>query len=269
MPKPTRRRTTVGSSPATDEASQVRPKWLSTVPEILTPEEARAKREWIAALYTKEIVSKAAKAAQLAKPADIKALKEHFVLTGLWFIDQKDLRHPNASYAVEREQLRNIASQAKKLRQSLATLNDEAARSLWHVFGYSLAMLHPKFPSGHVTDFGLTVTKRQHTDGAFEIQHLRPHQIAEAIFVLEKLAEQTSPTLPTKKGGQHQDEVLLNWINSARHFWLRHSQMAFDPRNHAYDFCYVGFQPLDGNISEQKIKTAMRAVNKRHSMRNL
>jgi hypothetical protein len=263
---PAKRKTRTGATAqpmGPDDASRL-PNWMTTVPEILTIKQVQARRDWMEAIYSDEIVRKIASAGRFSDPIDIPALKEFLVVVGLWFDDHKDSRNPSASHAAEREQLKRIAKQAEKLETALVGATSVTAEVLWRPFSHMMLWLHPDAPSHIIPELGLTVTRRQHTDGAFEMQHLLPHQMIEAVSVIRKTAELAASKLPTQKGGNREFEALLNWINSAFHFWTKNSLLAFDPRSPAFDFCYIAFKRLVQDITESQIRTAMRTINGRH-----
>jgi hypothetical protein len=252
-----------GENPAGGPATKSpTPKWMLPVSETLSLQEARDRMAWVAALYDDKTLLKIAKATRFKDGCDNSIIKEFLVIVGCWYLERKDDRDPMASFAANKVELRKIASLAKKLETALEEMSEVSAISLWQPFQHLTMMVHPNVPSGHVTDFGLTITKRSHADGAFEMQHLRPHQIEEAIRVLQRLAEQAAIALPEQKGGQRQFIGLQNWVSSAQYFWRAHSLLAFDPRSAALDFCYLAFKQLDGNVSRQQLGSAMRAANK-------
>jgi len=217
----------------------------------------------MAALYSDEVIQKIAKAARFEDPSCIEDMKQFLISVGHWFVDHKNDRHPGTSFATDRDQLKKISVLAGKLESLLLAMSEVSAKSLWHPFGDAARMVYPALQSSFITDFGLTVTKREYDNDTFEIQHLRPHQLMEAIHVLKQLAEEAASALPAKKGGQQQFEPRQNWIVSAQNFWIRHSKSAFDPRTPAFDFCYQAFERLDGSVTPQQIRSAMRAANKR------
>jgi len=233
----------------------------SLVPDIPTPEEVQAKRAWVEARYPPNIIKKIAKAARFKNADTVAAMRDFLILAGLWYLDHKDVRDPSASLELEREQLIAIATAAAKLEKLLQTMGDISAISLWHPF-QQISLLALRMPSNFVTDFGLTIIQRPYgDDGAFAIEHLRPHQIEEAIHVLSHLARQAALSLPKQRAGQRQFGPRQDWIKSAAHFWRSHSSVAFDPRSAAAGFCYLAFQQLDKSVTEAQIRSGMRAAN--------
>ena len=183
------------------------------------------------------------------------------MLAGCWFTERRDDRDPNDSYEPDRDQLEAIAAQAAKLKELLTSMSNVSAESLWHPFHQISLLVLRMPPSGFVTNFGLTVFQRAHANGSFSIEHLRPHQIEEAVRVLHLLAAQAATSLPKQKGGQRQFRPRQDWVNSARYFWRSHSKYAFDTRSAAVDFCHLAFRQLDKNVKEQEIRSAIRSAN--------
>jgi hypothetical protein len=233
----------------------------SLVPDIPTPEEVQAKRAWVEARYPENIINKIAKAARLKDPGTIAAMKGFLIDVGLWYLDHKDLPDPSASLEPEREQLEAVAATAAKLTKLLQSMSETSAISLWHPFQH-ISLLALRSPPNFVTDFGLTVIQRPYgDDGAFVIEHLRPHQIEEAVRVLQQLATQAAQSLPKQRAGQRQFGPRQDWIRSAAHFWRNHSKLAFDPRSPAADFCHLALQQLDKSVTEAQIRSGIRAAN--------
>jgi hypothetical protein len=247
-------------SGAKQDAGFSTPKWMISVPEMPTQQEVQERRAWVAALYPQPVIDGIAKAARFTRPEDISDMAKFLLSAGYMFQDQKDDRHPGASFAPDRKYLERIAQRAGELEIALANLSDISAQSLWHPF--QRVITAPPTGRGYTTHYGLTVHEVQQPDGAYIINHLRPHQIEESVYVIRRLAELAAADLPDQRGGQPQYGARQNWIISAQNFWRAHSPLAFDPRSIARDFCFTAFLPLDGSITPRQIDSAVRAANK-------
>ncbi len=222
------------NSPGIPEAGHSIPKWMISGPEILDDQEVRGRQAWVAAQYPDTIIADIANAARFKNSKDIADMREFLLKAGYMFSKRKGNRQPRASFAPDRKQLETIARLADQPESELANLSDVSAISLWHPFQQVMTVL----PSGrgYTTEYGLTIFERPQNDGSFIIEHLRPHQIEEAVYVIRCLAEQAAASFPAQKGGQPQIGVRQSWILSAQHFWREHSRLAFDPRLRHWNF---------------------------------
>ena len=235
---------------------------MRSVPESLTVEEVEERKAWVAALYPDEVVQEIIQKSHLSVENDVADTKEFLLKAGYWYIDHKDVRNPGTSYLADRTQLESIAAAASGLATSLSGLSEVSARTLWHPFHHSWQFASPWVEHGSKTAFGLTIKKYPQSDGSIAVQHLKPADIEEALDVLHHLAASAADSFPLQKGGQPQDLNRHNWTVSALHFWRGHSDIAFDYRSIAFNFCQLGFCRLDPNVSHEQIASAMRAAAK-------
>jgi len=251
------------------DAATIVQNWMLTVPESPSARYVRDRQKWVKARYPAAKIAEIAKAARFSTPQVIRKMNQFLLTAGYVYDDQKNNRSPIASFAPDREYLGDIAQLADSLGSALRNMNDVQARSFWHPLTH--VQTGPASGRTFQTSYGLTVTERPNPDGTFVIEHLRPHQIMEAIEVTRNLANAAVTGLPKLKGGHPQVEALQNWIRGAQLFWRDQTSAAFTPvmlygkpASPALAFCWLAFQQLDANVEPTQLASAMRSVNKKY-----
>ena len=242
--------------------------WMISVPFPPSEEEIQARRDWIAARYPEDVIKEIAAAARFKTPEVVSAMRGFLLNAGEVFKLQEYDRPPGQSFAPDKQYLQQIALLARDLIAVIGGMNHIQADSFWH----PMKQVHsgPATGKSFKTNFGLTVVERPWPENVFVIEHLRPHQLIEAIQVVRNLANDAAGALPSQRGGRNTFPAMEVWISSAQRFWRAHSSSAFtpvlakgDPASPALAFCYLAFKPLNGSIRPTQIASAMRRLNKK------
>ena len=242
--------------------------WMISVPTPPSAEEVEARQDWIFARYPEDVVQTIVEAARFKDPQIIWSIRIFLQTAGEIFKDKEYDRLPTQSFASDKNYLQQIAVLARDLEAKIGAMNPIQAECFWH----PMKQMHVGPASGRTfkTSFGLTVTERSWPDQTFVVEHLRPHQIIEAIQVVRNLATDASGSLRNQRGGRNTFPALDGWIRNAQRFWRAHSKSAFtpvmakgQPASPALAFCYLALRQLNGNIQPTQIASAMRKLNKK------